>query len=324
MVLAWASQSGRFPGFDAANRAGYSDIASVDCAPGQKKARVSFAQDRGFVDYGQLFAATSMMPSHVIADELGIGDGGVTTHCNNDGPAVERIAAGVEHHLEPQTRDLDTKRFPSSGPYKLDSVTEDGAVVLVANDKWWGAKPVTDKITVWPRGADIQDRVNAGRLRRRRRRDGIVGHAEPARRLRAHRLAVGGHRAADLRAAGPAGRAARAPGAGAVHAARCDRPQRRGADRQLPAQPGDRGRLRRGRGRRRSRPVRRRQPRRRPRRDQQAAADRADRLSEPERAAGRDRRRDRQGLRAGRHHRAGRRIGHHRPTELCATTRSTC
>jgi peptide/nickel transport system substrate-binding protein len=33
-------------------------------------------------------------------------------------------------------------------------------VVLVANDKWWGAPPVTSKITVWPRGADIQDRIN--------------------------------------------------------------------------------------------------------------------------------------------------------------------
>ena len=32
--------------------------------------------------------------------------------------------------------------------------------MLVANDKWWGAKPVTAKVTVWPRGADIQDRVN--------------------------------------------------------------------------------------------------------------------------------------------------------------------
>ena len=71
MVLAWASQSGRFPGFDAANQAGYSEIATVDCAPGQKQARVSFAADRAFVDFGQLFAATSMMPSHVISDELG-------------------------------------------------------------------------------------------------------------------------------------------------------------------------------------------------------------------------------------------------------------
>ena len=162
MVLAWAAQSGRFPGFDAASRAGYSDVVSVDCAPGQKKARVSFAQDRPVVDFGQLFGATSMMPSHVIADELGLGDGGVTTALlTNDGPTVERIAQ-VWNNTWNLTPGLDLKRFPSSGPYKLDSVTKDGAVVLVANDRWWGAKPVTNKITVWPRGADIQDRINRG------------------------------------------------------------------------------------------------------------------------------------------------------------------
>lgn len=162
LVLAWASQSGRFATFDAASRAGYSDIATVDCTPGQKKARVSFAPDRGFVDFGQLFSATSMMPSHVIADQLGLGDGGVTKAIlENDGAAVERIAQvwNTGWTLKP---DLDLKKFPSSGPYKLDSVTEDGAVVLVANDKWWGAEPVTERVTVWPRGADIQERVNQG------------------------------------------------------------------------------------------------------------------------------------------------------------------
>ncbi|MCT7659633.1 ABC transporter substrate-binding protein [Mycobacterium deserti] len=159
MVLAWAAQSGRFPAFDAASRAGYADIATVDCAPGQKKARVSFAQDRSFVDFGQLFAATSMLPSHVIADELGIDI--TTALLNSDGPTVDRVARiwNSTWDLKP---DLDLKRFPSSGPYKLDSLTEDGAVVLVANDKWWGAAPVTQKITVWPRGAEIQDRVNQG------------------------------------------------------------------------------------------------------------------------------------------------------------------
>lgn len=162
LVLAWASQSGRFASFDAANRAGYSDIAAVECTPGQKKARVSFAPDRGFVDFGQLFSATSMMPSHVIADQLGLGDGGVTKAIlGNDGPAVERVAQAwnTGWTLKP---DIDLKKFPSSGPYKLDSVTDDGAVVLVANDKWWGAKPVTETVKVWPRGADIQERVNQG------------------------------------------------------------------------------------------------------------------------------------------------------------------
>ncbi|MGV0803296.1 ABC transporter substrate-binding protein, partial [Mycolicibacterium elephantis] len=51
---------------------------------------------------------------------------------------------------------------PSSGPYKLDSVTDEGAVVLVANDKWWGAAPVTKKVTVWPQPDNMQDRVNEG------------------------------------------------------------------------------------------------------------------------------------------------------------------
>ncbi|MGD9621958.1 MAG: ABC transporter substrate-binding protein [Mycolicibacterium sp.] len=162
MVLAWASQSGRFPRFDAANRAGYADIANIDCVPGQQKARVSFAQDRPFTDYGQLFSATSMMPSHVIADVLGLGDGAVATALlENDGPTVERIAQ-VWNNTWKLTPDLDVKRFPSSGPYKLDSVTADGAVVLVANDKWWGTMPVTDKVTIWPRSPDMADRVNEG------------------------------------------------------------------------------------------------------------------------------------------------------------------
>ena len=159
MVLAWAAQSGRFPTFDAASRAGYGDVATIDCAAGQKKSRVSFVADRGVVDFGQLFAATSMMPSHVIADELGID---VTTALqSNDMAAVDRIAQvwNTTWNLSPG---LDLRRFPSSGPYKLESVTKDGAVTLVANDKWWGAKPVTNRITVWPRGADLQDRINNG------------------------------------------------------------------------------------------------------------------------------------------------------------------
>jgi peptide/nickel transport system substrate-binding protein len=159
MVLAWASQSGRFPGFDAASQAGYSDIAGVECQPGQKKARVSYLPGRAIDHYNQLFTATSLMPSHVIADELGLD---VTQALiTNDGPAIDKIAQAwnTTWDLKPG---VDLKRFPSSGPYKIDSVLPEGAVVLVANDRWWGAKPVTKRITVWPRGVDVQDRLNNG------------------------------------------------------------------------------------------------------------------------------------------------------------------
>ena len=39
MVLAWAAQSGRFPGFDAASQAGYRDVATVDCEIGRASCR---------------------------------------------------------------------------------------------------------------------------------------------------------------------------------------------------------------------------------------------------------------------------------------------
>jgi peptide/nickel transport system substrate-binding protein len=161
LVLAWAAQSGRFPGFDAATQAGYVDIANVECIPGQKKARVSFVPDRGVVDYTQLFAATTMMPSHVIADQLNIDV--TATLLSNNAPSVAQIAQlwNTTWNLKSGLKsDEIHKRFPSSGPYKVESVLDDGAVVLVANDRWWGPKAITKRITVSPQAPDIQDRVN--------------------------------------------------------------------------------------------------------------------------------------------------------------------
>jgi len=160
LVLAWAAQSGRFPDFAAATQAGYVDIAGVECQPGQKKARVSFLPDRSVADYPQLFTATSMMPSHVIADRLKVD---VTAALqNNDGPVVEQIAKlwNTVWDLKPGLKPDEAARlFPSSGPYRIESTVDHGGVVLVANDRWWGAKAVTRRITIRPQGPDIQDRV---------------------------------------------------------------------------------------------------------------------------------------------------------------------
>ena len=105
MVLAWASQSGRLPGFDAANRAGYSDIATVDCAPGQKKARVSFAQDRGV---RRLRPAVRRDVDDAVARHRRRAR--PRRRWRHHGPAQQRRPGGrahrpgVEHHLEPQPR----------------------------------------------------------------------------------------------------------------------------------------------------------------------------------------------------------------------------
>jgi peptide/nickel transport system substrate-binding protein len=161
LVLAWAAQSGRFPGFDGASQAGFVDVTSIDCQPGQKKARVSFVPDRNIVDYNELFTATAIMPSHVIAEELGVD---VTSALlGNNVSAIGRIAQlwNTTWNLKPGIESgTIAKHFPSSGPYKIESVLDSGAVVLVTNDLWWGTKPMTKRVTVWPQKADIQDRVN--------------------------------------------------------------------------------------------------------------------------------------------------------------------
>lgn len=159
LVLTWAALSGRFPGFNGASQAGYLDIAGIECQPGQKKARVNFLPMRAISDYNQLFTATSLMPSHVIADELGLD---VTAAIQSGDPAAVGRIADAWNTIWELKPDLDLKRFPSSGPFKIDSVTSEGAVVLTANDKWWGTKPVTKRVTVWPRGVDVQDRINNG------------------------------------------------------------------------------------------------------------------------------------------------------------------
>lgn len=162
MVLAWAAQSGRFAGFYSASQAGYIDVAGIECQVGQKRARVNFLPGRAIVDYNQLFTATSMMPSHVLDDELGISAAGAVQ--SGDPAAIGRVAEAWNTiwDLKPGMDAEALKRFPSSGPYKIDSVLDSGAVVLVANDRWWGAEPVTKQITVWPRGVDVQDRINNG------------------------------------------------------------------------------------------------------------------------------------------------------------------
>ena len=99
------------------------------------------------------------MPSHVIGDQLGID---VTQALqNNDVQAVANIAQAWNTTWDLKAG-VDLKKFPSAGPYKIDSVSSEGGVVLTVNDRWWGAKPITKRITVWPRGVDVQDRIDKG------------------------------------------------------------------------------------------------------------------------------------------------------------------
>nr|WP_271211328.1 ABC transporter substrate-binding protein [Rhodococcus wratislaviensis]GLK37225.1 hypothetical protein GCM10017611_40870 [Rhodococcus wratislaviensis] len=161
LVLTWAANSGRFPMFDAASTAGYSDIDRVDCQTGAKDAVVTFKAGRTVTDWKSLFGATSMMPAHVVASAAGVPDI-VAAVQNSDADALTRVADFWNDGWTMAPGDLDLAKFPASGPYKVESFSEDEGLVLVANDRWWGNRPATSRIVVWPKSSDVSARIGDG------------------------------------------------------------------------------------------------------------------------------------------------------------------
>ena len=274
--------------------------------PGRRRPGCRSRTDRAFVDFGQLFAATSMMPSHVIADELGVD---VTTAHSQQRRAGHRPhRAGVEHHLEPDPRPR-PEAVPVVGPLQAgigrprtarwcwSPTTSGGAPSPSPTRSPSGRAAPTSRTASTTAAFDVVD-VATGSSGTLNLPDDYARTDTPSAGIEQLIFARAG---TDGRPAGP-------PRAGAVHPARRDRPQRRGADRQRAAQPGDRGCGRTRPRRSEAGAVRRRQSRRRPGGARRTAADRAHRLPDPQRAAGRDRRCDRQVVRACGHHRAGRRL----------------
>lgn len=160
LVLAWAAMSGRVPGgFHPATTAGYRDIEKVDCTPGARTATVTFAPGRAYADWLSLFGAGTMLPAHVVGDIAGAGDV-VGAIRSGDRAALTKIAEAWNTGFALTPGTLDKARFPSSGPYRIDSYSKTDGLVLVANEKWWGDAPATSRIVI--RGSDAQQRMPSG------------------------------------------------------------------------------------------------------------------------------------------------------------------
>ncbi|QDQ97560.1 ABC transporter substrate-binding protein [Tomitella fengzijianii] len=202
MVLAWAAQSGRFtaagadgaevPLFDAPVDPAMARIAAIDCEPGSREAVVHYEGDRAVKGWRSVFGATSMLPSHVVArGAAGIepgaaaeGQEGGQGSGTSDAPGPP-APAGVDIVQAVQDEDLDAMRsiahywntafelkpgtadpgvFVSSGPYRLDTVDEDGSIELVANESWWGDKARTERIAIHPRSASVNTLAADGEI----------------------------------------------------------------------------------------------------------------------------------------------------------------
>lgn len=162
LVLAATAMGGKVRGFTPATDAGYRDIAKIDCAAGERSATVTFARGRDYAPWPALFGVGSLLPAHVVARKAGVPNV-VEAVEKQDRAALGKIAEAwnTGFALTP-AGDVDAKDFPSAGPYRVSRYSRDGGLELVANDKWWGEKPVTGHLTVWPRGTDGGKAVEAG------------------------------------------------------------------------------------------------------------------------------------------------------------------
>ncbi|MFW0794564.1 ABC transporter substrate-binding protein [Gordonia sp. CPCC 205515] len=160
LLLAWAAMSGRMPGgFAPATTAGYRDIERVDCTPGTRTATVTFARGRAYSDWLALFRAGTMLPAHIVAQQAGVPNV-VDPIRTGDRAALTKIARAWNAGFALAPGSIDTARFPSSGPYRIDSYSATDGLVLVANDKWWGDAPPVGRIVIRPTSA--QQRVPDG------------------------------------------------------------------------------------------------------------------------------------------------------------------
>ncbi|MFC9896511.1 ABC transporter substrate-binding protein [Nocardia sp. NPDC127579] len=166
LYLTWAARSGRFtapgggPLFDAASTAGYADIERVECQPGSKDATVVFRPDRYYQYWRNLFTAGELMPSHVAARAANLPNA-VTAVQTGDAAGIGRLAEFWNTGWK-LSAGLDVTRFPSSGPYRIESFGPAEGLVLVANERWWGNKAATGRIVVYGRSAELGAKIGDG------------------------------------------------------------------------------------------------------------------------------------------------------------------
>ncbi|MDO5511812.1 ABC transporter substrate-binding protein [Corynebacterium sp.] len=146
------------------------EVLRLDCEPGQKRFTVVFDEDSGG-RWRHLFGPGTVLPAHAVAAKAGVSMEELHTALVADD--VVTLAA-----VAPVWRDgfdlatFDPELQVSSGPFVIDRVGEDGEVVLVPNEHYYGDQPNLDTIVVWPRGTDPRHLVETGALRIADVRDG--------------------------------------------------------------------------------------------------------------------------------------------------------
>ena len=137
-------------------------VERVDCTPGAKEFTVVFGEGKGG-RWRELFGAGTVLPAHAIARRIGLETGQLTEALDAYDTEVLTQAAGVWRYGF-SLHEFDPELQVSFGPYKIDSVGDEGEVTLVANEKYYGDQPDVEKVVVWPSTKDSAELQAVGAL----------------------------------------------------------------------------------------------------------------------------------------------------------------
>ncbi|WP_273412649.1 ABC transporter substrate-binding protein [Corynebacterium appendicis] len=137
-------------------------VERVDCTPGSKKFTVVFQPGKGG-RWRELFSAGTVLPAHAIAKRLGMETADFTNRLQSGDPELLGRTSEVWRFGFALNK-FDPELQVSFGPYKIESVGEEGEVVLAANEKYYGDAPEVPKVVVWPSTKDSAELQEAGAL----------------------------------------------------------------------------------------------------------------------------------------------------------------
>lgn len=130
-------------------------VENVDCQPGGKQFSVTFKEHVGS-RWRSLFGPGTVVPSHVIAKRVGLDEAQLVTALQSENSGVLMPVAKI-WRTGFELKNFDPELQVSAGPYKIASVSENGAVQLVRNDSFAGDRAAIEKVMMWPRSANLSE-----------------------------------------------------------------------------------------------------------------------------------------------------------------------
>lgn len=130
-------------------------VESVACAPENKKFLVKFQPGQGG-QWRSMFGPGTVMPAHKIAERAEISRKELVNALYSQDPSqlgriaeIWRFAFGLEHFTP--------EMHVSYGPFAIDSVGEQGEVLLKRNENYYGDPAALENLVVWPIDADVAE-----------------------------------------------------------------------------------------------------------------------------------------------------------------------